>query len=100
MSRSVTTVWRLLRRHGWSWQAPARRALERDEHAVELWKKEVWPQVKPSGGVRGLDRLRGRSRLLDDAAPRPHLGPARAHPSHPRPWQVPPPNLSRRPLLL
>ncbi|MCX5613475.1 winged helix-turn-helix domain-containing protein [Streptomyces sp. NBC_00047] len=45
MSRSVTTVWRLLRRHGWSWQAPARRALERDEHAVELWKKEVWPQV-------------------------------------------------------
>ncbi|MET8509822.1 winged helix-turn-helix domain-containing protein, partial [Streptomyces sp. NPDC004787] len=23
------TVWRLLKRHGWSWQAPARRALER-----------------------------------------------------------------------
>ncbi|WP_406409359.1 winged helix-turn-helix domain-containing protein [Streptomyces sp. NBC_01643] len=32
--------------NGWSWQAPARRALERDEHAVELWKKEVWPRVK------------------------------------------------------
>ncbi|WP_282691702.1 winged helix-turn-helix domain-containing protein [Streptomyces sp. CC208A] len=43
---SVATVWRLLKRHGWSWQAPARRALERDEHAVELWKKEVWPRVK------------------------------------------------------
>ncbi|MFJ2900657.1 winged helix-turn-helix domain-containing protein [Streptomyces sp. NPDC087218] len=41
-------MWRLLERHGWSWQAPARRALERDEHAVELWKKEVWPQVKAS----------------------------------------------------
>lgn len=48
LSLSVATVWRLLRRHGWSWQAPARRALERDEHAVELWKKEVWPQVKAS----------------------------------------------------
>ncbi|MFD9451753.1 winged helix-turn-helix domain-containing protein [Streptomyces sp. NPDC059985] len=39
---------RLLRRHGWSWQAPARRAFERDEHAVELWEKEVWPLVKAS----------------------------------------------------
>ncbi|MYT23135.1 transposase, partial [Streptomyces sp. SID7760] len=48
VSLSVTTVWRLLKRHGWSWQAPARRALERDEHAVELWKKEVWPRVKAS----------------------------------------------------
>ncbi|MFJ5811610.1 winged helix-turn-helix domain-containing protein [Streptomyces sp. NPDC093093] len=48
VSLSVATVWRLLKRHGWSWQAPARRALERDEHTVELWKKEVWPQVKGS----------------------------------------------------
>ncbi len=48
VSLSVATVWRLLKRHGWSWQAPARRALERDEHAVELWKKEVWPAVKGS----------------------------------------------------
>ncbi|MGW7346779.1 IS630 family transposase [Streptomyces sp. NPDC054854] len=36
VSLSVPTVWRLLKRHGWSWQAPARRALERDEHAVEV----------------------------------------------------------------
>ncbi|MER8160266.1 winged helix-turn-helix domain-containing protein [Streptomyces sp. NPDC094472] len=48
LSLSVATVWRLLKRHGWSWQAPARRALERDEHAVELWKTEVWPRVKAS----------------------------------------------------
>ncbi|MFD3873978.1 winged helix-turn-helix domain-containing protein [Streptomyces sp. NPDC058623] len=48
LTLSVPTVWRLLKRHGWSWQAPARRALERDEHAVELWKKEVWPKVKAS----------------------------------------------------
>nr|WP_237277002.1 winged helix-turn-helix domain-containing protein [Streptomyces caniscabiei] len=43
---SSAGVWRLLHRHGWSWQSPARRALERDEHAVELWKKDVWPQVE------------------------------------------------------
>lgn len=48
LSLSVATVWRLLKRHGWSWQPPARRAFERDEHAVELWKKEVRPQVKGS----------------------------------------------------
>ncbi|WP_442802647.1 IS630 family transposase [Streptomyces sp. CB01635] len=36
VSLSVATVWRMLKRHGWSWQAPARRALERDEHAVEV----------------------------------------------------------------
>ncbi|MFE7216439.1 winged helix-turn-helix domain-containing protein [Streptomyces sp. NPDC057611] len=46
LSLSVATVWRLLKRHGWSWQAPARRALERDEGAVTLWKKEVWPLVE------------------------------------------------------
>ncbi|MEU0403680.1 winged helix-turn-helix domain-containing protein [Streptomyces sp. NPDC006197] len=41
-------VWRLPKRHGWPWQTPARRALERDEHTVELWKREVRPQVKDS----------------------------------------------------
>ncbi|MFJ1546436.1 winged helix-turn-helix domain-containing protein [Streptomyces sp. NPDC088246] len=46
VSMLVATVRRLLKRHGWSWRAPARRALERDEHAVELWKKEVGPRVK------------------------------------------------------
>lgn len=39
-------VWKLLRRHGWSAQVPVRRALERDEEAVEVWKAEVWPRVK------------------------------------------------------
>lgn len=43
---SMAAVWRLLRRHGWSWQSPAHRALERDEHAVELWKKDAWPQAE------------------------------------------------------
>ncbi|WP_405997709.1 winged helix-turn-helix domain-containing protein [Streptomyces sp. NBC_00829] len=43
---TVEGTWRLLKRHGWSWQQPARRAVERDDEAVELWKKEVWPRVK------------------------------------------------------
>ena len=46
VSYTVEGTWRLLKRHGWSWQQPARRAIERDDSAVELWKKEMWPQVK------------------------------------------------------
>ncbi|MYU50451.1 helix-turn-helix domain-containing protein [Streptomyces sp. SID7805] len=46
VSYTVEGTWRLLKRHSWSWQQPARRAIERDEEAVELWKKEVWPRVR------------------------------------------------------
>jgi putative transposase len=44
---TVQGVWKLLRRHGWSSQVPVRRAAERDEEAVEVWKEQVWPLVKP-----------------------------------------------------
>ncbi|MFE7595574.1 winged helix-turn-helix domain-containing protein [Streptomyces sp. NPDC057494] len=37
----------MLKRHGWSWQQPARRAIEREDDAVEVWK-ETWPRVRPS----------------------------------------------------
>lgn len=43
---TVQGVWKLLRRHGWSAQVPAHRAVERDDAAVEVWKDEVWPRVK------------------------------------------------------
>lgn len=43
---TVQGVWKLLRRHGWSAQVPVRRAIERDEEKIEVWKAEVWPQVK------------------------------------------------------
>jgi transposase len=46
VSYTVEGTWRLLKRHGWSWQQPRRRAIERDDAAVELWRKEVWLQVK------------------------------------------------------
>jgi transposase len=43
---TIPGVWYLLRRRGWSCQMGARRAIERDDGAVEVWKKETWPQVK------------------------------------------------------
>jgi transposase len=39
-------VGKLLHRLGWSHQKPERRALERDEAAIETWKQTVWPRVK------------------------------------------------------
>jgi len=43
---SVPGTWYLLRRRGWSCQLGARRAAERDDGAIEVWKKETWPRVK------------------------------------------------------
>ncbi|MEV8601137.1 winged helix-turn-helix domain-containing protein [Streptomyces griseoviridis] len=42
-SYTVQGVAALLKRHGWSCQVPARRALERDEATVAGWVKETWP---------------------------------------------------------
>lgn len=39
-------IGRLLRQLGWSYQKPERRALERDEHRIEEWKRREWPRVK------------------------------------------------------
>ena len=33
-----------MHRHGWSAQVPVRRALERDEEAIAVWKAEVGPR--------------------------------------------------------
>lgn len=43
---TVQGVAALLKRHGWSCQVPARRAVERDETAVAGWTKETWPDVE------------------------------------------------------
>jgi transposase len=46
-------VWKLLGRLGWSWQKPARRAIERDEEAIGRWVQEEWPEIKnPPAGSR------------------------------------------------
>jgi len=45
-------VERLMHGLGWSHQKPERRALERDERAIEEWKNTRWPRAKR--GRRGL----------------------------------------------
>lgn len=46
VSYTLAGVDYLLHRMGWSWQAPSRRAVERDEAAIAEWVKEQWPRVK------------------------------------------------------
>ena len=44
---SVSAVWRLLVVDlNWSAQKPARRATQRDEVAIEEWKRKEWPRLK------------------------------------------------------
>jgi transposase len=43
---TVPGIWYLLRRLGWTCQLGARRAVERDDGAIEVWKKETWPRAK------------------------------------------------------
>ena len=40
------TAGQILHRLTWTHQKPERRALERDEKAIERWKRKDWPQVK------------------------------------------------------
>jgi transposase len=39
-------VGHLLRELGWSYQAPARRARERDEQAITHWREQLWPALE------------------------------------------------------
>jgi transposase len=39
-------VWKILRQLNWSVQRPAGRALERDEPAIDAWKRQRWPAIK------------------------------------------------------
>ncbi len=45
---TIQGVRKLLVRHGWSCQVPARRAMERDDEVVAGWVKEVWPCAEGS----------------------------------------------------
>ena len=55
-------VWYVLRDQlGWTWQRPARRAVERNDEAVEHWVKQRWPQLKKKGApAERADRVRRR----------------------------------------
>jgi len=39
-------VWHVLHRMGWSCQKPERRARERNEQAIAVWRKQRWPNIK------------------------------------------------------
>ena len=46
-------VWYVLRDQlNWTWQRPARRAVERNDEAIEHWVKKRWPQLKKGLGGR------------------------------------------------
>jgi transposase len=46
-------VWYVLRDQlDWTWQRPARRAVERNDEAIEHWVKKRWPQLKKEHGAR------------------------------------------------
>jgi transposase len=46
-------VWRLLKQLGWSCQRPVGRALERDEVAIQEWKRHRWPALKKTPRASG-----------------------------------------------
>ena len=43
---TIPGTWYLLRRRGWTCQLGARRAIERDDGAIEVWKKTTWARAK------------------------------------------------------
>jgi len=46
-------VWKLLRQLNWSPQRPAGRALERNEEAIDHWKRKTWPGIKKKPQKKG-----------------------------------------------
>jgi len=42
----LSHVWLMMTKLGWSCQKPARRAKQRDEEAIESWRKVRWPKIK------------------------------------------------------
>lgn len=46
IEHSIGHVWYVLRKLGFSAQKPERRALQRDEQAIERWKRKRWPALK------------------------------------------------------
>ena len=50
-------MWRFLRSLGWSCQKPIKRATERDEAAIEHWKRRTWPHIKKRRKVWGPSRI-------------------------------------------
>jgi transposase len=54
-----SAVWHILRGMDWSCQKPERRARERDEEAIERWRREDWPRIKKRPKKRAQHRVPG-----------------------------------------
>ncbi len=61
--------WRLLRELGFSPQKPEKRATQRNEEAIELWKRKTWPALKKSPSARGARSSSSTSRGSRKSAP-------------------------------
>jgi transposase len=46
-------VWKILRQLNWSPQRPVGRALERNEEAIDRWKRKTWPGIKKKPQKKG-----------------------------------------------
>lgn len=46
-------VWRVMRKLGWSPQKPTTRARERDEEAIQRWRRTRWPALKKTPHAEG-----------------------------------------------
>lgn len=67
-------VGRLLASLGFSYQKPERRALGRDDKAIEEWKRKEWPWVKKRSAAGRPHSVCGRIRIFEGAAGQKHLG--------------------------
>lgn len=52
-------LWRLLKGLGWSCQKPETKARERNEEAIEHWKRHQWPHIKKSRKAWGPSGISG-----------------------------------------
>jgi transposase len=50
-------LWRVLRGLRWSCQVPQRRPVQRNEEAVERWKRHKWPHIKKGARTWGPSGL-------------------------------------------
>jgi transposase len=50
----ASQVWRILRKLNWSCQRRTGRARERDEAAIQYWKKVRWPQLKKKRSAKAV----------------------------------------------
>ena len=54
VSYHVDHIGRLLRSMGWSVQKPIERATERNDAAIESWRRERWPAIKKKPNARDV----------------------------------------------